>query len=451
MFERVLEAWRKFWPRTAVPPQSRPDLQRLTFEAAGLMTPIEPRPIPSKDLHNTSATQIHPTRHWQPSEANRDVSANFRVNGNAYVINRPRFRSLGPGFSVAGDLFIGGKLGPGNSHEQRRVAIVALPEGLNVEGSLVLRSCFRLRRFPTQFKIGRSILIADCDALEQLPGNLRVEGSFMIIGGRSLNALPAGLYVSGDFQLSGTRVTSLPDDLTVGGSLTIEGRSRVEQIPPMIQIGASLSIRSSKMSSLPKGLNIRQNLDLRRAKSLKTLPAGLRVAGNINLSDSPRFETIPLGLQVGGSLILRRCASLRSLPDGLEIPGVLNLRGCASLASLGRLTRVGTMQSFARSSGSLSLSAEIPTRRRINLTPALSVADCPLLRELPEDLEVFGPIDVAGSGLLDLPPSLQNAVVLWRGVLVPPDVVFHPDRLDPLQILQEANAELRRVMLERRP
>jgi hypothetical protein len=63
---------------------------------------------------------------------------------------------------------------------------------------------------------------------------------------------------------------------------------------------------------------------------------------------------------------------------------------------------------------------------------------------------VGGPIDVAGSGLRGLPERLsRSARILWRGVVVPPDVIFRPETLTPEQILGQRNAELRRVMLER--
>jgi hypothetical protein len=64
-------------------------------------------------------------------------------------------------------------------------------------------------------------------------------------------------------------------------------------------------------------------------------------------------------------------------------------------------------------------------------------------------MEVKGPVDVAGSGLRGVPESMKGAQILWRGVLVPPEVVFAPETLSAERILDEPNAELRRVMLER--
>ena len=84
------------------------------------------------------------------------------------------------------------------------------------------------------------------------------------------------------------------------------------------------------------------------------------------------------------------------------------------------------------------------------VVPALRLADCTALTSLPEDLTVGGPIDVAGSGLRGTPERLcRSARILWRGIVVPPEVIFRPETLTPEQILGQRNAELRRVMLER--
>jgi hypothetical protein len=44
---------------------------------------------------------------------------------------------------------------------------------------------------------------------------------------------------------------------------------------------------------------------------------------------------------------------------------------------------------------------------------------------------------------------LQGAALRWRGVRVEERVAFHPERLTAKEVLEESNAELRRVMIER--
>ena len=81
----------------------------------------------------------------------------------------------------------------------------------------------------------------------------------------------------------------------------------------------------------------------------------------------------------------------------------------------------------------------------------LDLADCSGLTRLPDDLIVAGGIDIAGTGITSLPPSLKKTQLFWRGVSVTPRIAFSPQSLSVTEILDERNTELRRVMLERFP
>jgi hypothetical protein len=366
-----------------------------------------------------------------------------------FLVECPRLRSIGDGLSVNGVLAIGGAVARfGASYEQRRIALTKLPERLRVSQSLLLRSCFRLKRLPLDFEIGRSLQIIDCDALEELPRNLRVKGSLTIIGGKSLTALPDNLVVEGDLHLSGSRVTALPRGLRVGGALIIEGRCQIQSIPPDISVGGNVTLRRVRIEALPESWRFTGDLTLRGARKLRALPQRIHVPGNLDLADCTALETLPAGLTVGGNLILRGCTALRALPDGLRIAGRLNLRGCVALTSLGKALNIQNSATNGESSATPA-SSQTQSRRGSRAVAALDIRDCSALEELPDDLRVAGPIDVAGSAVRDLPKTVAISRLLWRGVLVPPEVVFHPERLDPLRILSEENAEIRRVMLER--
>ena len=374
-----------------------------------------------------------------------------RVGPTGAIVDFPRLRSIGDGLEVAADLTIGGwRRDLRNlSYERRRVPIRALPAGLRVGGDLELRNCFRLERLPDGLSVGGSIVLEDCDALAELPNPLRVRGSLTITGGQSLEHLPASLHVYGDFHLGGTRVATLPADLIVAGSLIVQGRSRVAVLPPTANVRGDIVLRRCPIEELPDGLQISNTLRLIGCRKLKRLPDGLVVPEKLDLSDCTALEAIPPGLRVGHSLKLRGCTALRSLPDGLAVPRTLDLRGCTSLTRLPRGMRIG----FDLAQPTALQATEAAVRRSTFVpnpfVPALRLADCPNLTELPDDLRLDGPIEVAGSGLRDLPPALAGARILWRGVIVPPDVVFHPERIAPLDVLRQPNAELRRVMLER--
>ena len=90
-----------------------------------------------------------------------------------------------------------------------------------------------------------------------------------------------------------------------------------------------------------------------------------------------------------------------------------------------------------------------------NLSPGLSdvaqlnLSDCPLIQKLPADLQVRSWIDVGGSGLKSLPRKMAGTPIRWRGVGVNERIAFRPETITIEEILAEANAEVRRVMIER--
>jgi hypothetical protein len=388
--------------------------------------------------------------YYCPPEGVRDLADDQEIDREMRVVNRPRLRSLGRNLKVAGNLVIGGAGEKQTSREQRRIAIESLPEGLRVLGRLELRSCFRLRRLPKDFAVGGSMVLVDCDALKELPAGLKVAGSLVIIGGKALKALPSGLEVEGDFQLEGTRVRELPGDMRIGGTLWIGGRSRIEKLPEGMKVARDLVLRHSRLKELPAGLKVGRDLIVRGSRSLKTTPEGMEVGRHIDFTSCTGLEEVKK-CAVGGGVRLMGCTGLRRLPEAFRVNGALSLRGCTSMTALSPKMSVGQAlqtPTYLHQSYALELRAWDGSRRR-GVMAALDIGGCTGLRALPEDLQVFGPTDVARSGLQDWPPHLAKQRVLWRGVLVPPDVVFHPERLSPEVILKERNAELRRVMLER--
>jgi hypothetical protein len=94
----------------------------------------------------------------------------------------------------------------------------------------------------------------------------------------------------------------------------------------------------------------------------------------------------------------------------------------------------------------VALTALPPWLRRV---ARLDVSGCVGIRSLPEGLEVASFVDVAGSGLTSLPRSLAGVELRWRGVRVDERVAFHPEAIDPSEVLAEPNAERRRVLLDR--
>lgn len=384
----------------------------------------------------------------------RSLPPGLSVSGDLDLRQCQRLRRIGANTHVRGDLLVGGRCPEPPWWEARWVErspvtdgsasvpqalsrdtqcpLEALPSGLRVGGSLRLRNCRRLGLLPDDLRVEGSIELAGCTSLVALPDPFEVNGDLTVLSAPALTSLPDRLTVHGDLRLIGVCVSRLPESLIVEGDLTLECCPRLTELPEHLSVGGSVKINRCPVSTLPRSLNVGGDLKLLRLAHLEEVPGWLSVPGSLVLSRCPSLIWVLPGVRVGKDLSLTRCEALEELPEGLRVPGVLDLRGCSRLESLPAGLVVGD------------------TPGRPEFATALRLVDCAALRALPDDLDVKGPIDVAGSGLRDFPARLaRSARVMWRGVVVPPDVVFRPETLTPAQILGQWNAELRRVMLER--
>jgi hypothetical protein len=181
-----------------------------------------------------------------------------------------------------------------------------------------------------------------------------------------------------------------------------------------------LVLDGSTIERIEDGVHVEYRLSARNCQRLKALPAGLRA----------------------GIVDLRNCLALEALPDGLS-PSFLDLEGCTALAALpGDLAMRGGRLNLR----DCVLVAALP---RTGTVAQLDVAGCPRIAEVPEGFRVTSWLDVAGSGLAALPQHLRGVGLRWRGVPVDERIAFHPEDLAVSEILEERNAEVRRVMLER--
>jgi hypothetical protein len=144
--------------------------------------------------------------------------------------------------------------------------------------------------------------------------------------------------------------------------------------------------------------------------------------GTLNLSGCAALESLPARLSVA-FLDLADCTALRDIPHDLQLRGGrLNLRNCTRLTTL---------------------PAGLGAVAQLNLSGCLNV------REIPEGLAITSWIDIGGSGIDRLPAQFDHVAVQWNGVPVSRRIAFEPQTLSHLEILNERNAELRRVMIER--
>ncbi|WP_414542175.1 DUF6745 domain-containing protein [Nostoc sp. CCY0012] len=129
----------------------------------------------------------------------------------------------------------------------------------------------------------------------------------------------------------------------------------------------------------------------------------------------PDINHEPVSPERGRKLILEHRAW-----DGIRVLGHLDLSGAAHLYQLPE-----------------------------NLTSeSLDITDCVNLTTLPPGLHVTNWIELAGSGITNLPAG-HGFVLYWRGVRVTDEIAFASHTLTGQEILNIENVELRRVLIER--
>lgn len=233
--------------------------------------------------------------------------------------------------------------------------------------------------------------------------------------------LPAGLKLRALDLRGCTQLERLPDDLEVQ-QLDLGGCTGLEALPEGLSC-YELSLKGATLAALPKGLRVRYRLDLEGCTELAALPAGLRVSW----------------------LILAGCTGLKALPEGLDVE-FLDLRGCAGLVDWPEGARVRMGHLNLRECRRLAALPESMGRERL---AQLDVTDCEALTALPEGLQVGSWIELARSGLTALPRSMAGIRIRWNGVEIDERIAFRPESIAVEEVLNEPNAELRRVLMER--
>jgi hypothetical protein len=187
---------------------------------------------------------------------------------------------------------------------------------------------------------------------------------------------------------------------------------------------------------------VRGSLSLAGQSALRRLPAGLAVTQRLDLSSCSSLTALPEDLHTG-SLVVRDCRSLESLPEGLTT-SFLDASNCTSLVRWPSQARIEHGHVILRNCAALpGLPSWLERVARLDLSGCVNV------RSLPPGLEIHSFLDVAGSGLTGLPPSLRGVELRWRGVRIDERIAFHPETIRPEQVLSEPNAERRRVLIER--
>jgi hypothetical protein len=231
-----------------------------------------------------------------------------------------------------------------------------------------------------------------------------------------------------------------PDNLKVKGKLDLSEITTAFQLPAGLQ-STSLNLEGSTgLQALPSGLDCFY-LNLSRTQ-IRELPSDLKVEYMLNLDGCSSLESLPPDLKVG-SLVLRDCVSLKALPEGLQVY-FLDLTGCSQLERLPQHGSLTFGRLVARGCRRLR---ELP--KWIDDLSQLDLSGCESLSELPPNLRVASWIDIADTQISTLPSGVKQAKLRWRGVEIDERIIFRPETITGQEVLQERNAERRRVMLAR--
>jgi hypothetical protein len=207
-----------------------------------------------------------------------------------------------------------------------------------------------------------------------------------------------------------------------------------------IRVDGSVDLRDTDLREISCSVTC-NDLNL-SGTSIQELSSKVKVRSRLNLDNCKKLERLPADLTCG-SISVRGCAFLEGLPERLTT-WFLNASDCPRLSQWPRQASIRN--------GNVSLRNCLEIRSLPNwLGPLgqLDLAGCVNLHRLPEGLRVSGWIDIGGSSIASLPPSLENVPLRWRSVPVTHGIAFEPDKITSNQILEEKNAEVRRVMIER--
>jgi hypothetical protein len=249
--------------------------------------------------------------------------------------------------------------------------------------------------------------------------------------------------------LTGSEAEAMLRKSSASRGLCVEGTLKLTDTPREFRLPADMQVEVLDLSDcptfneLPAGLRCYE-LNLSNTQ-IRELPDDLIVESILNLSNCEELQRLPQGLTIG-TLNVRGCHSLTALPEDLDV-WFLDLSGCWAFDGWPRRANIRSGRLVVRGCSALT---SLPDY--LGTLAALNVRECPNLKRLPKSLRITGWIDVAQSGLTELerlPASLENVELRWQGVRIDERIFLRPETIQVAEILEEKNAERRRVLLDR--
>ncbi len=250
---------------------------------------------------------------------------------------------------------------------------------------------------------------------------------------------PRALRVNGTLDLTRTaELRRLPIGLQAE-QLLANDCANLEILPPGVTAERIRLRGCTRLRAIGCGVRCRE-LYLRRT-AVETLPCDLQATVIVDLQQCARLRSLPAGLRVE-RLVLRQCESLAELPATLHVRW-LDISDCTQLGEIPEAVAAGLRRLTARNCRRL---AALPANLRVT---HLDIGGCERLTEIPNGVRVTSALDLAGTAIRSLPPSLATVWLYWRGVPVDQRIAFSPETISAREVLRERNVAMRRVLLER--
>ena len=380
----------------------------------------------------------------------RRLPDRMKVAGDLLLRQCQRLRSVGEtALEVGGNLWIGGSdcglrpshLYPNYQNEaplqtflqkrstSRFCPIDRLPDYLAVGGNLRLYLCDNLLGLPEATILSGGLEVVGCPLFYTLLEDFHIKGDLVLKGLPALWKLPSGLRVDGNLRIDGLPISEIPEDLDVRGNIEINNCLNLKSLPANLKIRKQLTIRYCGIEEIPANYHIPECLQI-VSTPIKSLLNEIEIGEDIIIRRCRNFASLGSREKYRGDLQIVNCPALEELPQSIVLEGTLHLEDCPNLKTL-----------------PASLVARSDTRF---WGTRIALLNCPKITALPKHLIVDGAIDIGGASIESATPAqYKGNQFAWRGFSIEGTALFDPGSLDPKRVIQERNAEVRRLLIGR--
>jgi hypothetical protein len=299
----------------------------------------------------------------------------------------------------------------------------AAPKRLYVEGDLAFSPVKDSRALimPHTLDVQGGLNLDRQHHLTQIADTLIVRGPCILHSNHGLRRLARRVEVHGTLFVSNAlALTELAERLIVRGELYIRRCHALRQLPPDAQLGGRVRLYDCHaLTHLPDDLHVRRSLYLTSCLALERLPRGLSASRLLAINNLPAIKELPPDVKLSGNLALLNCEQLQRLPSPLRLNRELHVQNCVNLR-------------------------EVP--RRVRVSQKVRLLFCPNISTLPADLRT-PELDLNGTPITFVPHGVEK--ILQGGIPLEHRHINTPESISAAEVLGEANAERRRILLQR--